>query len=75
MSEIYEQILKGTMEAIPEVIGILILDKDFNVIGHRVNKNLEKNLEKKLEPIANSTGVVYLSILKLLDHLKLNIIE
>ena len=70
MSENYQQILKGTMDAIPEVIGILILDKNFNVIGHRVNKNLDKKLEKKLEIIANSTGVAYLSISKLLEHLE-----
>ncbi len=49
LSENYKQIMEWTMDSLPEVTGILILDKDANIIDYNVNKYLKK----KLEPILN----------------------
>jgi len=71
MSEEYQQILKRTLDGIPEVKEVMIFDKNANIIAYRVSKNLEK----KLDSIVISTGVAFLSILKLVDHFKLNTID
>lgn len=73
MSEKYQQILKELMTKLPEVEVILVIDKNTNVIAYRAsNQSVVKDLEKKIEPIAISTGVTYLSILKIQEHLELN---
>ena len=71
MSEDYQKLIIGLIETIPEITGILILDINSNIIAFNVNEDFEKTLD----PIAISTGVSYLSILKLVDHFKLNSLE
>ena len=71
MSENYQQIIIDLIERIPEITGIMILDINANIIAFKVNEDLEKILD----PIAISTGVAYLSILKLVDHFKLNSLD
>ena len=71
MSENYQQFIERIMGATPDVTGTLILDKNANVIDYSV----KKNFEKKLDSIVISTGVAYLSILKLVGLLELNTIE
>ena len=71
MSEDYQQFLTKLLGAIPEVKAALILDINANIIASAVFKDLEN----KIDIIVISTGVAYLSILKLIDHFNLDVFD
>ena len=71
MSEIYQEIMSSLIEGIVEITGTLVLDINANMIASAVNENIDKNLDS----IVISTGMAYLSILKLIEHFNLESLD
>jgi len=71
MNENYQQLLSELLTYVREIKTAIILDTNANLIASDINAEFEESIDK----IVISTGLLYLSILKLIDHFNLSLFD